>query len=461
MIKISQLQDQNPWWQKKITLPEAKMPKRFLHKEISKQINSRFVLGILGLRRVGKSTLLKQIICRLLERKINPIRIFYFSFDQDMVIKTADALESCLTGYFSEILEEKPSLLKKPVYIFIDEIQYIDFWQDVIKRYYDLSPKIKFFITGSQSIILSGKSKESLAGRMYEYYLEPLCFDEFLLIANKKIIRKNYINDVFAAAATFTALAKENYSAGRAIEKNAKEYLLAGQFPEIAKIKNIKDKYYYIKESIIGKILEKDIPQFYEITKVANLKIMAEHLIENSSSLFAVNNIARNVGINRLTAESYFTYLEKGYLINTLYRHTKSKIKQGRLLKKSYAHSINFICALGGWKDDYYNEVPGVFGKVVETYVFNVFKNMAVKHNYDLSFFSQGNKEIDFIIRNRNKICPIEVKFKTNILNSDFKYLVDYCCDKKIKHGIVVTKNLIEKRNIRGVNILFVPFYFF
>lgn len=461
MVKISQIRDQNPWWHEKVKPMEAKMPKRFLYQEIEKQTKSRFVLGILGLRRVGKSTIMKQVIGKLLDEKIDSTRILYFSFDQKMIIKSSNALENILEKYFSEILEEKPSLLKKKVYIFIDEIQYIDFWQDIIKRYYDLSEKIKFFVTGSQSIILSGKSRESLAGRMFEFYLEPLCFDEFLMIAGKKTVRQIYLDDVFKIAKIFSKIEKENYIAGEKLQKDAQEYLLSGQFPEILKEKNIKNKYTYIKESVIGKILEKDIPKLYEVSKVDCLKIEAEHLIENSGSLFELNNISQEAGISRLTAESYLEYFKKGYLVDVLYRYSKSKIKKGRLFKKSYAHSVNFICALKNLENNFYNKIPEVFGGVAETFIFGVLRNKSEKYNYDLSFFRKGKKEIDFIVRSKNELLPIEVKFKENIRNSDFKFLVEYCLEKKIKNGIVVTKNLAEKKNINGVEIFFVPFYFF
>lgn len=435
------------------------MPRRFLYEEIKKQINSRFVLGVLGLRRVGKSTLLKQILGELLGKEISPERIFYFSFDQKMTVKTPDALENVLEKYFSEILLERPPFLKKKVYIFIDEIQYIDFWQDIVKRYYDLSEKIKFFVTGSQSVILSGKSRESLAGRMFEYYLEPLCFDEFLMIAGKKINRQSQVGDVFEIAEKFPDLEKENYLKGGDLEKNAKEYLLGGQFPEILGEKNLKNKYIYLKEAIIGKILEKDIPKLYEIAKTASLEIMAEHLIENSGSLFEINNIARDAGISRLTAENYMEYLKRGYLIDVLYRYSKSGIKRGRILKKSYARSANFICALGNFESDFYETVPEIFGKVVETFAFGVLRNMAETRNYELSFFRKGDREIDFIVRDKNNILPTEVKFKENIKNSDYRFLIDYCRDKRISKGMIVTKNMAEKRKIGGIDIFLIPYY--
>ena len=460
MIKLSQILEQNPWWEKSVVIAEEKWDKRFLYKEIKEQIHSRFIISLLGLRRVGKSTILKQIIAKLLAGKTNPKQILYFSFDQKLITKNEDALEKLLETYFEKILKEKVPFLKNKVFIILDEVQYIDFWQDIIKRYYDLNPKIKFFITGSQSIALLGKSRESLAGRIFEFYLEPLSFAEFALLFKKKKA-KNYLKNLFEIENIFGDLEKDNYSMGHYLKKDVTDYLLFGQFPELNKEKDLKNKYQYIKEAVIGKILEIDIPRIFKVNKVSHLKIMAEHLIENSGSLFELNNIGRDIGINRFTCENFFQYFKNGYLLDVLYRYSKSKIKSGRTLKKAYTCSTNFISSLRGMEEDFHEKAPEVFGRVVETFIFNYLKTYCQKSRFDLSFFRKGSKEIDFIIRNENKILPIEVKFKENIRNSDFKFLVDYSVSKKIKKALLVTKDLIKKEKNNEVEIYFIPFYFF
>lgn len=462
MLKTTQIQDQNPWWSGVARLEELKWPKRSLYQKLEKQLNNRLILSILGLRRLGKSTLLKQLIGHLIRKKINPKRIFYFSFDQKMIIKTPDVLEEAIEKYFQEILVQVPSTIKQKVYILLDEIQYIDYWQDIIKRYYDMSSNIKFILTGSQSAILKSKSKESLAGRILEYKLNPLSFDEFLNISTLKVTRDNYLANAFKIQENFPKILQENYIKGTNLEKLSKIYLMYGQFPELAQPNNflLKDKYNYIRESIIGKILEKDIPMLFEIEKVAFLKIIAQHLIENSSSLMETKNLARDLGLNRITTENYLEYLKLGLIIDILYRYSKSKIKQGRLLKKTYTLSPNFICALGRLEEIFYNKAPEVFGKIIETHVFNKLNQQAKKFDYDLSFFRQREKEIDFILANKNSILPIEVKFKANIRQSDYNFLIEYCRDKKINHAILITKNLLEKKKINNITLFFIPYYF-
>ena len=73
--------------------------------------------------------------------------------------------------------------ISETIYFFIDEIQNVDFWQDIIKRYYDINKTMKFIISASQSIKLQGKSKESLAGRLIEYKADILFIREYLNIS--------------------------------------------------------------------------------------------------------------------------------------------------------------------------------------------------------------------------------------------------------------------------------------
>ena len=130
------------------------------------------------MRRTGKSVLLLQFIRSFLS-KISPKRILYFSFDE-ILGRDPDIIENIIEIYENEILKDE----LKNVYIFFDEINHLENWQVILKRFYDLKRKIKFFVSGSSSIYLK-KTEESLAGRIYEFNLPPLSFKEYLYF-NKK-----------------------------------------------------------------------------------------------------------------------------------------------------------------------------------------------------------------------------------------------------------------------------------
>lgn len=174
--------------------------------------------------------------------------IFYLSFDQPLVEENPNFLEIVINFYFQKIKQEKISKIEK-VYIFLDEIQIIPFWQDILKRYYDLNQNIKFIVSGPPPFFIRKKSKESLAGRIFEKTLPPLTFKEF---------------EIFSKTNDFD------------------EYLNFGQFPELLSITSIEKKKEYLQQGIINKVLEICIPKIYHIRKTFDFQRLFWTLLPNT-----------------------------------------------------------------------------------------------------------------------------------------------------------------------------------
>src|SRR3989339_1291789 len=101
MITYDDLLEQNPWWQGGQSPEEARLPRRTCFHGIQEGLERTFVQVLLGIRRVGKSTVLRQLIADLLAKGTDPRHIFYFSFDRYAVEKTPAALETVLKLYFT------------------------------------------------------------------------------------------------------------------------------------------------------------------------------------------------------------------------------------------------------------------------------------------------------------------------------------------------------------------------
>lgn len=172
---IEELERFNPWWKTGSVREEwVKGYRRKLYFEIEKYVEKKQVVLIWGLRRAGKTTILFQIIQNLLG-SIKPRNILYFSFDE-IAFDLKDVLESYQKFILNRTFEETGEKL----YVFLDEIQKVKDWENKLKIYYDLYPNIKFFISGSASVRLRKRSRESLAGRILDFLLKPLSFEEFL-----------------------------------------------------------------------------------------------------------------------------------------------------------------------------------------------------------------------------------------------------------------------------------------
>ena len=461
MIKIQDLALKNPWWSdNQHKIEEIAWVKRELYDEVISNLEHSLILNIIGLRRVGKSTILKQVIGLLLSQNKNPKNIFYFLFDYSSQIKKAEFLEEVLSVYFRDVLNNPNLSFGETVYVFLDEIQYIEDWQAVLKKFYDLSgKKIKFIVTGSQSVLLKGKYNESLAGRIFNFYLSPLSFREFLTINYKKVkIFQKF--DLFALPKIFSELGIYEANFGMDIAKRSREYITVGQFPETRNISSIEKKHEYISESVIGKVLD-DCVRIFKVEKTDELKLIAYQLINNAGSIFELKNIGREVGVSFLTLEKYIKYLKEAYLVEVIYKYHKSLIKRGRILKKIYTPCVNFVCALNHFNASHVDEVPQAFGKIIENSVYNIL-NQKYKGNKivnTLSFWRQGKKEIDFLVNEKNRKLPIEVKFSNKVTLKDVVFLADYTKKYKLEFGIVVTKNEFNRQEINGKTIYYIPYY--
>lgn len=399
---------QNPWLRDAVFLPkEFSFPQRDIFESFYQDIISlKQITSLVGLRRVGKSTLIKQVIGKILKNKISPKKILYFSFDQPTIIEEPQTLERIITFYFNRILNKQIHNIKEKVFIFFDEIQLIPYWQDIIKRYYDINQQIKFVVSGSSTLFIHEKAKESLAGRIFERRLPPLNFAEYKRLSGA--------NDFI-------------------------DFLNFGQFPELLEIKDIQKKIDYLKEGVIGKILEVDIVKAYKVRKITDFERLFWSLLPNSGQIVQSGKLMSDLGMKKATLFKYLSILEKSLLIDKVLNLSGSFRSEARLLRKLYPASSNFISL-----------VPETInlGFKVETYVNSILKGKE-KAVY---LYNRRGKEIDFVLP--DKRLALEVKYQEHVRPADYAFLEKFIKEKKYK-GIVISKN--QEKNIPEKNLSLVP----
>ena len=437
---------------------ENKTYKRKLFFVLQKYISKKQILSVVGLRRVGKTVLLKQLIKDIIEKsKINPKSILFLSFDAALVAENL-TLNDYLSVYLENIC---PDSLKK-IYIFLDEIQYIENWQHILKRYYDSNPNIKFIISGSSSLFIRKKTTESLAGRILEFKLNFLDFFEYLELTGKN---EELIGAYSRAALDIKRLDIKKIKSAKIEVENFlsryqnkmlqyfSHYLALGQFPESALEPNYYDAEKYLKESVYKKTIEYDIPAIFGVDNVNRLKFLYDILINETGNEFELQNIASETGTTYKTLSDYLSYLKESLLVDVVYGYTKSFRKSRRSIKKIYIASTNFYPLDSGASEPLI--INQILGHLAETYAYNLLKN-----NFNhIAIYKERNKEIDFVaadnLLDKNNFLFIEVKYKDDISKVKFDFLKRTASKISALPYLILTKNNFDIRE----NGLAVPLY--
>jgi len=414
----------NPWWVTgRVSEKYRKMVKRGLFFELVKYLPDKQVITVTGLRRVGKTTLMHQVIDELL-KKNNSENIFYFLFNS--FHSKPEDLERVIEFYLNNIAPEKGRK-----YLFLDEVQYVKGWADVIKSYYDLHDDLKFFISGSASLYIRKSTKESLAGRAYDFFLSSLSFKEFLLLKKTRLPL-----DVVEKPLKYESVLSVLFN----------EFVLKGGFPEIVSEEDFEKRKLYVS-SVISKITSIDIPSVFEVRDVRSFPILLRLLASSVGKTVEYSSLAESVEKNRRTVSDYVKYLEEAFVIKELFTHSGSEFSKARKSKKLYFTEHSVISSM---LDKSKAEVfESLFSSLlVENIIFNSLKPVS---------FWRKDKEVDFIIKFEGELIPVEVKYKENLTSTDFNGLRKFMKSNKTFKAIMITKKTHGVKKLEEGKVLLIP----
>lgn len=375
---------------------------------------------ITGVRRCGKSTLMQIVADELRDVGVVSDRIVFLNLDklEYRKIKTADQLDALIASF------PKSS---EPMYLFIDEVQNVEDFEEVINGYRE-DGSYSIFITGSNSYLLSGELATKLTGRYIEIELYPLTFDEYLQMK-----------------AFYGKLVDPNLG----IELN--RYILEGGFPRAIQFDDLADKRSYT-ESVVTEIFEKDIRKRVKIKNKEAFDAVRRFIINNFGATVSVNSLTdalnkSGLRITRATVTKYITALTEAKI---LYECDRFDMKSKRALKgekKYYLSDLSFYFC-----DNTDNRIN--FGPVLENIVCFYTKS----RGYRVSVGRIGNLECDFILRDRDmNYAYLQVAY--TIAQSEQTEEREYRPLEQIRDNypkyLLTTDYLLQKRNgIRHVNLM-------
>jgi len=369
-----------------------KLNKHWLGEKYPDIINRDIILNLLdkiklkevqvltGVRRAGKSSILKLIINNLLKFE-NPKSIFFINFDDPYFIKINQNPENI----FSLIETAEKITGIKIKYLFLDEIQQVYKWETFVKSAYDNELFTKIFITGSNSNLLSGEYAYLLSGRYINDKIYPFSLAE--------VFKYKGFSD------NLTLLNNKS-----AVLKFIDEAMQYGLFPQVFKTpgKYKRD----ILVSYYDTILIKDCLQSKKIRDIKLLKYLAYYLISNTSTIYSYRSLAKAVGSNENTIREYLEILKNSFIIDEINNFSYSLKSGARPKNKNY-------CIDNGLIDAVSFKFSENKGKLLENLVFNEYR----KAGYSEIYFYNQDKECDFILKKENKLMAVQVAYEINEQN--------------------------------------------
>lgn len=341
--------------------------------ELYRQRNIKEASVVSGVRRSGKSTILLQVLKKIISGGIPKENTLYVNFEEPAFAPYLN-IDFLLNIYDAYLEKFNP---QGKIFVALDEIQTVPQWEKFVRGLYDRGENIKFYITGSSSKLLSKEFGSALTGRIYSNEVFPLSFREFLEFKNQqKLLNKN---------------ASKN---SPEIRNFFRQYMEFGGFPQITLTENKKDKIQILKD-YYSAIIEKDIVQRYEVRDIKKLKEFCLNLIVNAGTAFSGYMAEKRQKISQPTANKFLEYAKEVFLVQAIDYFSYSFAEQ-----KTNPHKIYAI------DSGLYNAVSFKFsenlGKIFENLVYLEYR----RRQKDI-FYWKNKNEVDFLIREGTKIDKI------------------------------------------------------
>lgn len=440
IIKV--LRQYNPWWRTPSSIKEESKPqKRLAYYEalrIIKHKTLRRFAVLSGARRVGKTTIMYQMIDHLIEEGINPQNILYISFDNPIVkLVNVDTILSIYETLYP---------IEGTRYLFLDEIQYTDHWELWMKVIYDHRKDIRLTATGSASPLLEKGATDSGTGRwsvlkiptmsFYEYCRllqleEPILPDKLRLTELVKM-NPSQLGDLIAR---FTPL-----------EGHFNRYLTIGGFPELVLSDDDACAQRMLREDVVDKVIKRDVLTLFHIRSPLLMEKLFLYLCMNSTEIFSITTAAKELeNTSVATIDSYIEALEMSnliYLAKPMDVGSKGALKGKPKIYIADAAIRNAVLMV----DDVLSDEKEL-GAMVETTVYKHIVSFYQNSTAQIGYFRKAKnnqKEVDVVIELPREKILCEVKYRNRSHVSDTDAIVELCSDEKSKvtKAFLITKQL-------------------
>ncbi|MDR1134607.1 MAG: ATP-binding protein [Clostridiales Family XIII bacterium] len=442
VIKV--LQQLNPWWRNPAEIkPRSKPRKRVAYYEAIKTVEHKTIrrFAVLsGARRVGKTTILYQMIDKIIADGINPRNILYVSFDNPIIkLINADELIS-IYETLHPITGER--------YVFFDEIQYTNDWELWMKVIYDIRSDVRLAATGSASPVLEKGASDSGTGRWRVLKVPTMSFYEYCELLS--------VPDLPEIPAGLRITGLSSLSEGELADlmnrfspmrQHFNRYMTIGGFPELALSGEDVYARRILREDVVDKVIKRDVLSLFNVRNPLSMEKLFIYLCMNSSGIFNKQTAAsalENISVS--TIEDYIRFLE---MSNLIYCSAPIKVGGKASLKgkpKIYIADAAIRNAVLMIEDVLSDEAE--MGIMAETLVYKhivaFFQNNASAHIGYYRNAKDNQKEVDIVIELPKEKILCEVKYRNDSAVPETDAIVALSNEEKtnVSHAFVLSKSL-------------------
>jgi predicted AAA+ superfamily ATPase len=342
--------------------------------EVKKKATTNEIIFVKGVRRSGKSTILRNHIENLIRQGVSKEQILFVNLEDPRFVPylSLDLLEEIKATYLYYLSpKEKP-------YIFLDEVQNVENFEKWLLKEYELESSY-LFATGSNSKLLSKEIGSSLSGRYLGIEVLPLSFKEFLSFKGVSI------NSAY-----------ELVTGQLSIEKLFEEFMTYGGFPKVVLTEDISLKEAELK-SYFDSILLRDIVARYKLNDFRSLEKLSILLLSSIANPMSLNKIKNKLGVSFDMTNRYVEYLENTFMVQSIPMFDWSLQKQFSNPKKVYSIDTGLSKRVSF-------EVGQRMGDLLENIVYLELKRRFEEIYY---FKTAQNYEVDFLVKEREKITHL------------------------------------------------------
>lgn len=333
-------------------------------------VDTPFVKILTGVRRCGKSTILKMIIKKLREEKhVDDEQILSYRFDsmeyEDMTTKEL-------------YLELKSKIIQsKKTYLFLDEIQEIEGWEKVVNTLAS-DFDVDIYITGSNSRMMSSEISTYLTGRYITFHIYTLSFEEYLMF-------------------------KKSYTTLKDLKQEFSQYVRLGGFPATHLQDYSQDEVYTIVKDIYNSTIFSDIVRRNQVKKIDQLERVVKYTFNNIGNTFSAKSISNYFKseqrkIDNETVYSYLEKLQKAYILHKCSRYDLQGKDILKTQEKFYLADVSLRYSVLGYTVD-------STAASLENIVYLELK----RRGYDVYIGKIKDKEIDFVATKQNEKIYVQV----------------------------------------------------